>query len=145
MLQFTAIILKFDKRGERTNWHYIEVPAEIIRRLNHWKKTGFRVKGLLDNFKIKQVALLPDGRGGFILPVNAKMRKGTGKKEDELLIVSLDKDRQFIPPDEDFLKCMEEEPAAKQGYVRTTASERNYFNKWIAGAKTDQTKADRIA
>ncbi len=47
-------------------------------------KQSFRVKGLLDNHPIAQTALLPAGDGAFILPINAAMRKGIGKKQELL-------------------------------------------------------------
>ena len=43
-------------------------------------KKSFRVKGLLDKHTIKQVAVMPMGDGTFILPLNADIRKATGKK-----------------------------------------------------------------
>ena len=145
MLQFNAIILKFESYAEKTGWTYIEIPAEIIRALNHWKKKSFRVKGFLDNYRIKEVALLMMRGGQFFMPINATMRKGTGKNEGDLLTVRIEKDRQFIMPDRDFMTCLDEDKAAKWNYICLPKSHQNYYNKWIGGAKTPQTKADRIA
>ena len=81
MLKFTAPILKFDKQGEKTGWTYIEIFAEQAAKLKPDNKKSFRVKGKLDNFSIKGIALLPMGEGDFIMPLNAALRKGIGKKK----------------------------------------------------------------
>lgn len=80
MVQFISDILKFREQGEKTGWTYVEVPAVAIRKLKPGFKKSFRVKGKLDGFTIKGVALLPMGGGRFIMPINAAMRKGTGNQ-----------------------------------------------------------------
>ncbi len=79
MISYKTIILTFDKQGEKTGWTYIQVPADIAQQLKPDTKKSFRVKGKLDNYKIKAVALLPMGEGNFIMPINGAMRKAIGK------------------------------------------------------------------
>ena len=81
MVTYTAEILKFKQQGEKTSWSYIEVPVNIAKKLKPGCKVSFRVKGKLDNFPIKQVSLLPMGKGDFIMPINATFRKGTRKRK----------------------------------------------------------------
>ena len=81
MVSYTTPILKFDKQGEKTGWTYIEVPEKIAEQIKTGCKKSYRVKGRLDDYKIEQVALIPMGEGGFIIPFNAAMRKGTGKRK----------------------------------------------------------------
>ena len=81
MVQFTTTIRQFDKQGEKTGWTYIEVPSDIAEKLMPGNRKGFRVKGKLDNFSIKGIALLPMGGGNFILTLNADLRRGIRKKE----------------------------------------------------------------
>ena len=81
MVQFTATIKQFDKQGEKTGWTYIPVSAKQADKINPGIKTSFRVKGLLDNYGIEKVALLPMGDGSFIMPLNASMRKGIKKQK----------------------------------------------------------------
>ena len=80
MVQFTTTIHRFEKQGEKTGWTYVEIPADLAGQLVPGNKKAFRVKGKLDNFSIKGVSLLPMGGGSFIMPLNAAMRKGIGKK-----------------------------------------------------------------
>ena len=97
MIQFMTTIHKFDKQGEKTGWTYIEISAVQAKKIKPETKVSFRVKGTLDQYKIKQIALLPMGNGNFIMPLNAAMRKATAKKCGDKLKVSIEADEsEFI-------------------------------------------------
>jgi urease beta subunit len=145
MIKFTTIILKFDKQGEKTGWTYINIPAKTANQLKPGTKKSFRVKGKLDDFKIEKVALVPMGGGDFIMAINAAMRKGIHKQKGAELKVQLQIDESPILPPSDLLACMSDEPEAMKYYNSLPQGHRNYFTKWIDTAKTDVTKAKRIA
>jgi hypothetical protein len=145
MIKFSTSILKFDKQGEKTGWTYINIPAKIAQQLKPGNKKSFRVKGKLDNFEITKVALVPMGEGDFIMAVNADMRKGTGKRKGATLDVQLLADDSPILPPAELLECMADEPEALKHFNSLPQGHRNYFTKWIDSAKTDITKAKRIA
>ena len=44
MVQFTATIHKFGKKGEKTGWTYFELPADIVQQLKPGNKKEFKVK-----------------------------------------------------------------------------------------------------
>ena len=144
MIKFTTIILKFDEQGEKTGWTYIGIPADISEQLKPNYKKSFRVKGKLDNFKIALVALIPMGNGNFIMPLNASMRKATGKRKGATITVTLEVDNEPLKLNKDFLACLDDEPAALKHFNSLAGSHRNYFSKWIDSAKTEQTKTKRI-
>lgn len=145
MLKFTATLLKFDEQGEKTGWTYIEIPVELAQRLKPGNKKSFRVKGRLDNFPIASVALMPMGEGDFVMAVNAGMRKGIGKRKGAQISVQLEVDDAPIPLSADLLGCLEDEPKALDFYKSLSKGHQNYFSKWIESAKTEPTKAKRIA
>jgi hypothetical protein len=145
MIKFTATLLKFDKQGEKTGWTYIEIPADLAQKLKPGNKKIFRVKGWLDSFAISSIALLPMGEGNFVMPVNAEMRKGVGKRKGAQISVQLEVDDAPILPPADFVACLDDEPKAMEFYKTLSKSHRNYFTKWIESAKTEPTKAKRIA
>jgi len=145
MVIFTATLLQFDEQGEKTGWTYLPVPSDIAQQLKTGNKKSFRVKGKLDSFKIKGVALLPMGDGKFIMPFNAAMRKGTGKRKGAMITAAFTEDKEPLKLDEDFLICLNDEPAALNHFNSLAASHRNYFSKWISDAKTATTKTKRIA
>lgn len=145
MIQFTATILKFEKQGEKTGWTYILIPHEEARKLYPGMKKSFRVKGKLDAFAFKQVALLPMGEGDFILPLNAAIRKGIGKKKGAQVKVQMVRDEAAFEFSKEMMACLEDEPRALAGFKKLPGAEQKYFSKWIESAKTEATKAKRIA
>ena len=145
MVKFTSTLLQFAEQGEKTGWTYIQIPQNIAEQLKPNNKKPFRVKGKLDNFKISGVALMPMGDGSFIMPFNATMRKGTGKHKGAMITATLEEDKAPLKLNEDFIACLNDDPAALQYFNSLAGSHRNYFSKWIDSAKTEQTKVKRIA
>ena len=144
-ISYTTALHKFSTQGEKTGWTYIEVPADVAQKLKPGNKKSFRVKGKLDAYPIAAVALLPMGGGSFILPFNASMRKGTGKREGSMLKVQLEEDTKPFKFNKDFLLCLHDEPVAAKFFKTLPGSHQRYFSKCIDDAKTVQTKARRIA
>jgi hypothetical protein len=145
MIIYSTPVLKFEKQGEKTGWTYIEVPEKIARQLKPGSKKSFRVKGKLDDYKIEQVALIPMGGGDFIIPFNAAMRKGTGKRKGAVLKVQLQEDKKEYQLNAEFMECLEDEPAALDFFKTKSASYQRYYSKWVESAKTEATKTKRIA
>jgi Domain of unknown function (DUF1905)/Bacteriocin-protection, YdeI or OmpD-Associated len=144
MVEYKTTILKFDKQGEKTGWTYIDVPVDIADQLMPNTKKSFRVKGKLDNYKIKQMALIPMGGGHFILPLKADIRKAIGKKHGAQVVVTIVADKEEFKLSEDFMVCLEDEPTAMAYFKTLTGSHQKYFSKWIDSAKTEETKVKRI-
>jgi hypothetical protein len=145
MIAFITAIKKFDKKGEKTGWSYIEISASQAKKLKPDTKTSFRVKGKLDNYTLKQTALLPMGNGKFILPINNTIRKGTGKKHGDKLKVTLELDESKFIMNADFMACIKDDPTAFAFFKTLAPSHQRYFSKWIDSTKTSQTKTKRIA
>ena len=145
MIQFTATIKRFDSQGEKTGWTYIEVPAATAGKINPGVKKEYRVKGKLDEYAFEMKALLPMGGGNFILPLNAEMRKGIKKQKGAAVKVKMEVDTNEIKPPSELIECLEDEPEALEYFNNLTRGHQNYFTNWINSAKTDPTKAKRIA
>jgi Domain of unknown function (DUF1905)/Bacteriocin-protection, YdeI or OmpD-Associated len=145
MIRFTATILKFGDKGEKTGWTYFEIPADLAELLQPGVKKSFRVKGKLDAYAIKGIALIPMGGGAFIMPLNATMRKAIKKKLGSMLQVQLQVDKEEYLLNQEFMDCLADEPKAQAYFNSFTASTQRYYSKWIESAKTDATKTKRIA
>ena len=145
MVNYTTTILKFKKKGEKTGWTYIEVPADVAQKVKENCKKSFRVKGKLDNFSIKAMAVLPIGEGDFILPLNTSIRKGIHKQEGATIHVQLEEDKNDFVFNTDLIACLHDDPEAITFFKTLPGSHQRYFSKWIDSAKTDATKAKRIA
>ena len=88
---------------------------------------------------------MPMGGGSFILPINAGMRKGTGKRKGAMLKVQLQAETKVKPLDTTLLDCLADEPKALKYFQSLTPGHQRYFSNWIDSAKTASTKARRIA
>lgn len=145
MVQFSAVIKKFAEQGEKTGWTYIEIPAGIAAKIKPANKKTFRVKGKLDAYPVKSIALMPMGGGDFIMALNAEMRKGIKKRKGATIQVQLQEDKEKLQPPPELLECLSDEPVAKAYFESLSYGHKNYFTKWIGSAKTEPTRTKRIA
>jgi hypothetical protein len=145
MIEFDTIILQFAEQGEKTGWSYIDIPADLAQQLKPSNKKSFRVRGMLDGFPVKGMALMPMGEGNFIMALKAEVRKGIHKNSGAMLHVSIEEDTEYkVEVPEDLQECFDFEPEALDFFYSLPKSHRDYFIKWIDGAKTSETRAKRI-
>jgi hypothetical protein len=144
MISFNTTILKFDKKGEKTGWTYIEISKRQAQQLKPDCKVSFRVRGTLDTHTIQKTALLPMGEGAFIMPLNGDMRRAIGKKQGDKLKVSLKADDRKLTLSHDLMICLKEDPDAMKFFKSLPKSHQQYFSKWIESTKTAHTKTKRI-
>lgn len=142
-VKFKTKLLKFHDHGDKRGWTYILIDKVYVKKLKDTRKS-FRVKGFLDEFPIRQVAILPMGEGHFIMAFNAAMRKGTGKVAGNFIQVALEEDTRKLRIAPDLLDCLENEKEACAFFKTLNPSNQNYFSQWIDSAKTAGTKTKRI-
>ncbi len=140
---FTTTIKKFDKKGEKTGWQYIEISAAQAKKLKEGK-VSFRVKGFIDSVAVQKTALLPMGEGQFILPMNNALRRALGKKTGDKINVKFEVDERKLTLSPDLLACLKAEPMALAFFKSLPPSHQQYYSKWIESAKTAATKTRRI-
>jgi hypothetical protein len=145
MIRFTATIEQFSQQGEKTGWSYIKVPAALAQQLNPRDRKAFRVKGKLDDHAFATVNLVPMGGGDYILAVNRSMRTAIRKQKGAKVQVMLEYDTSEPAPPPELMECLLDEPEALARFNSITKAHQHYFTNWISGAKTDPTKAKRIA
>ena len=146
MIQFSTVIKKFNEQGEKTGWTYIDIPHTIAEKLKPGYKKTFRVKGRLDSYSFRGIALIPMGGGDFIMTLNAEIRKKIGKRKGASVSVLIEADDKFsIKPTKEFAECLSDEPGAESFFNSLAKSHQSYFVKWIDSAKTEPTKIKRIA
>jgi hypothetical protein len=73
------------------------------------------------------------------------MRRRLKKEAGAELLVQLQLDSTPVAHDADFLECLRDDTEAERNFKSLTKGHQNYFSKWISSAKTDPTKAKRIA
>jgi hypothetical protein len=144
LLQYTTTILQFGQQGEKTGWTYITIPQKITQQLKPDYKKSFRVKGKLDEYVLKGIALIPMGEGNFIMPLNAEIRKGIKKGKGAKVNVSIEVDDDPVLPSAELMECLKDEPEALANFNKLPKSHQNYYTRWIDSAKTVSTRAKRI-
>ncbi|HTF20725.1 MAG TPA: YdeI/OmpD-associated family protein [Chryseolinea sp.] len=144
IVTFTATIQRDDRSKEKTGWSYIIISRMHVNKLTPGSRLGFRVKGSMDSFALRQIAVLPMGDGTFMLPVNATMRKAIGKARGDKVKLILTVDKRQPEMSKDLMASLADEPAALEFFNSLRMSHRQYFSKWIEGAKTVDTKTQRI-
>jgi hypothetical protein len=146
VIDYNTIILQFNEQGDKTGWTYIEVPADLAQQIHPESKQAFRVRGWLDDLAIAGISLLPMGQGNYMMALRHEIRKGIRKSKGAMLRVRLEFDADFkMEAPDDLLDCFEFEPEALDYFNSLSKSHRGYFIKWINDAKTEQTRANRIA
>ena len=145
MVSFTAEIFRFENKGEKSGWSYIDVPVSLAQQLKPGCHTWFRVKGTIDGHPFAGMALVPMGEGDFILPVNGSMRRVLRKKEGDVLQLSLEEDTEFrIEIPEDLEVCLLDEERLHEAFMTLTKSHRHNFLNHLNQAKTEETRTRRI-
>lgn len=145
MLRFTATIEKFADQGEKTGWSYIRISAEQAGKLMPGTRKAFRVKGKVDDHPFSMLSLMPMGDGSYIMTINGSMRKAIRKQKGATIKVALELDEQEMKPPAALMECLEDEPEALARFQSLTKGHQNYYTMWINNAKTEPTKAKRIA
>lgn len=135
---------KFQNKGEKTGWTYLDIPVELANQLKPNQRKSFRVKGFLDAVAIERAALLPMGEGEFILPVKADLLRKLRKEAGTEVLVKLDYDESPHLFDPEFEACLQDSPEALAYFSSLSPSHQRYFDKWIAEAKTQATREKRL-
>lgn len=135
------LLQKYPGKG---GWTYAEIP-EIIQNKNNpfgW----VTVKGSIDDFKIKQHKLMPMGKGKLFLPVKAAIRKQLNKAAGDVVHLVLFFDESIVEIPDEILECFKLESKEQfETFQSFTEGERKSYLDWIYSAKTEETKANRIA
>jgi hypothetical protein len=145
MISFETVLLQFEKQGEKTGWTYFDIDVSLAEQLKPNNRQSFRVKGFIDNTPFQQVAVMPMGAGHFIFPVNADLRRASKRKAGMKVKIKIEVDDTPFSPSAELMDCIEDLPEAKDFFLSLTLSHQRYFTNWIDSAKTDATKAKRIA
>ena len=145
MIKLKTTIVRFGAQGEKTGWTYIVIPADVAEKLCPGNRKGFRTKGKLDNYTFSGKSLIPLGKGEFIFTIDAKIRKAIGKRVGAMVNLQIAHDKSEYKMNQELMDCLREEPEAHEFFKTLPGSHQRYFSKWVESAKTEETKAKRIA
>ena len=106
-----------------------------------------KVNGTIDTFQLSNYNLMPMKTGEFFLPIKAEIRKEIGKQEGDQveLILFAEREVDEIASPEDLIACLEDEPKAYLAFTNCSETEQKAMLNWIAEAKHDDARVQRIA
>ena len=145
MVNINTVLKKFGEKGEKTGWTYIDIPQKIALQLKPDCRKSFRVKGKIDNYPVKALALSPMGDGNFILAINSTIRKAIKKIHGANVTISIKEDVQPLQLSSEMMECLQDEPTALKHFKSLPESHKNWFSNWVKAAKTITTSTKRIA
>lgn len=145
MITNHSIIERFAEKGEKTGWTYIFISAEQAEQMNPGVKKSYRVKGKIDQVNIEFISILPMGEGNFILPLKSTLLKKIKKPVGEKVHLQIEYDDREFEMNEDLMTCLEEVPLANDKFLAMPKSHQRYYSNYVNDAKTEATKAKRIA
>jgi hypothetical protein len=133
------LVQKFEGKG---GWTYVEIPEIPM------PKTSFgmlKVKGKIENYKFSNVRLMPLGNGHLMLAVKSEIRKKIKKQAGDTVRITLYEDNLPTEIPEELAICLEYENGILEKFGKYSDGKKKAFVDWIYSAKTEQTKAERIA
>jgi len=133
------ILEKYPGKG---GWTYATIPEVLQDKSSHFG--WVRVRGSIDDFEFSNFHLMPMGNGKLFLPVKAEIRKKIKKKEGDWVKIILYADNTPTAIPEELLLCLDDEPKAKQAFLKITDGEKKAIIDWIYSAKKEETKIERI-
>lgn len=132
-----------ERMAGKGGWTYIVLPP--VPRTS-WGPFGWlKVRGSIDQVPLEHYKLMPMKDGRLFLPVKAAFRKQLKKEAgDTVHVVLFANDIPYDIPEE-LLDCLRFEPSAYERFQALSESEQKRYVEWIYDAKSETTKANRIA
>lgn len=131
---------KFQGKG---GWTFARLPG--VKPDPHAHFGWIKVRGLIDDFEIRQYHLMPMGNGELFLPVKAAIRKKIKKEAGDTVKVILyrDEDEIYIP--EELQSCLDLDPDAKKSFHKHSVEKQKELIQYIYKLKNPENRAERIA
>lgn len=132
-----------EKSTGKGGWTYIvitDIPKSERKRGGH-----VRVKGLVDDYEIKNYNLFPMKTGELFFPIRADIRKKIKKEAGDTIKVVLYRDSDPVHIPGELLECLRDEPTANKIFHTLPESVQKQCIEHIYEAKKDTTRAERIA
>jgi len=135
------LLQKFPGKG---GWTYAKIPE--IAQNPHNPFGWVQVKGSIDGFELTHYKLMPMGDGkSLFLPVKAQIRKKINKEAGDTVRIILYLDEAPLEIPQEIEDCFKQEPPhLRKTFDEFSEGDRKAYLDWIYGAKTEDTKVQRI-
>ena len=133
------LLERFQGKG---GWTYARIPQLIQDKT---KPFGWvKVKGSIDDYKFKDLHLMPMGDSKLFLPVKAGIRKVIGKNKGDYVHVILYKDNSQLEVPAELIDCLRLEEKAYKNFMNLKEYFKREYINWIYGTKNEMTRSRRI-
>lgn len=133
------LLFKTEGKG---GWTFVEIPEIPMPKSSFGM---FKVKGKIDDHEFSNINLMPIGNGNIGLAVKSEVRKKIKKQAGDIVHITIYEDKSLLIIPEELLLCMEYEDGILEKFKNYSDGQKKAFVDWINSAKTEQTKAERIA
>ena len=137
-MRFHTTILQGDKTATG-----IRIPDEVVEALGSSKRPAITVT--INGFTYRSTGAVMGG--AYMVGVSAENRAGAGVANGDEVDVDIELDtapREVSVP-ADLAAALDAEPAARATFERLSNSNKGWHVLQVTGAKTDETRARRIA
>jgi hypothetical protein len=145
MLELLNIRVTLEKFAGKGSWTFARIGKLPIKPRTHFGLV--KVCGRLDEVALEKGTLMPFGKGGHFLPVNAALRKQLGKQagdEVQLQLFALEEPAALSISLADFTDCLAEVPAALLAFQTLAPAQQQQWLGWVAAADNDELQVARM-
>lgn len=136
--------ITLERFAGKGGWTYAPLPASVPIKASSFNMV--RVSGQIDDYVLKEVALMSLGHGRLFIPVRAEIRKFLGKQAGDVVRLRLFRDEEttvLTVSEEDFEECLAATPDALRHYRQLPAAQRQAWITWVAAAPSDEQQVTR--
>lgn len=131
-------------RGPKGAWTYIVVPFSVLEVFG--SKAMVPVTGTINGFPFRN-SLMPAGDGTHLMGISKTLLQAANAASGDLaqFVMELDRAPRTLEIPEDFRVALDKAKATAEVFKKMSNSRQREYVDWIAGAKREQTRIDRIA
>ncbi len=135
--------LKLERFKGKGGWTYAPIAERLSIRSNQFGYS--KVNGFIDDYELKDCALMPMGNGKKFIAVNAGIRKQIKKQEGDIVHLVLFAWVSSISILDDFAECLKDEPNAELNFKNYPEVEKKKYLSRIEAASSEEEIVERMA
>jgi hypothetical protein len=134
------LLERFPGKG---GWTFARIPELPPGKKNYFGMQ--KVRGYIDDYEVKQFHLMPMGKGQLFIAVKAEIRKAIKKNAGDWVKVTLYSLEAPLPVPDDFMLCLQDEPAALRNFESLSENTKKEYLDWIYAISSEEIIVGRMA
>lgn len=136
----SILLERFPGKG---GWTFARIPELPPGKKKHFGMQ--KVRGYIDEYEVKQLHLMPMGKGRLFIAVKAEIRKAIKKNAGDWVNVVLYSLEPVLPVLDDFMLCLQDEPEALKNFESLPQDTKKEYLDWIYSVNSEEITVDRMA